>query len=65
MSAFTGGSRRQPLYFSTAWITVEINFGLTSACQARAHGEVSHGICHRRGAAGRFPRRDVLAIVSF
>lgn len=35
---FTGGSLRQPLYFSTAWITLEINFGSASACQAESDG---------------------------
>lgn len=35
---FTGGSLRQPLYFSTAWITLEISFGSASACQAESDG---------------------------
>lgn len=35
---FTGGSLRQPLYFSTAWITLEINFGSAGACQAESDG---------------------------
>lgn len=32
---------------------------------ARAHGEVSHGICHGREATSTFPRREILAIVNF
>lgn len=32
---------------------------------ARAHGEVSHGICHGLEVAGTFPRREIFAIVNF
>lgn len=33
--------------------------------KALAHGEVSHGICHRLDVAGTFPRREIFTIVNF
>lgn len=35
---FPGSSLRQPLYFSIDWITLEINLGSASGCQAESRG---------------------------
>lgn len=37
-TVFTGGSLRQPLYFSIDWLTLEINLGSASDCQVESRG---------------------------